>query len=430
MKVEKKALPKSQIELLVELSREEFEPYMKKGAEDVAKEVKIEGFRPGKAPYEIIKQKVGEMTIVEAAARIAINKTVDQAVKDNLVDEQPIGQPEISVTKMAPGNPFEYKVVLALLPKVELGEYKNLEIKKESVEASEDDSNKLLDNLREMRVKEVLAEREAKEGDKAMLDINMYLDNIPVEGGQGKDAVIVIGREQVVPGFEKQIIGLKKGETKEFSLPYPADHYQAHLAGKMVEFKVSVKDIYERQLPELNDDFALGFGAKNIAELKENIKQNIQSQKQAEADRKQENEMLDKLVERTKFDDIPDLLIQNESRTMMHELEHEVANRGGKFEDYLASLKKTQDELVLELLPNAIRRVKAALLIGEVAKAENITADDEEVDKKIEDMIKQYKSYYNDIEDKIKAPGYKSYIKNMIVNEKVIAKLKEWNIKP
>ena len=113
---------------------------------------------------------------------------------------------------------------------------------------------------------------------------------------------------------------------------------------------------------------------------------------------------------------------------MMHELEHEITNRGGKFEDYLASLKKTENELILELLPNAIKRVKAALLIGEIAKTEKIDATDEEVDKRIEEMIKQYKSYYDDIEDKIKTPGYKSYIRNMMVNEKVIAKLKEWNI--
>lgn len=427
MNVQKKDLSKSQIELTVELAVEEFKPHIKSGAEKVSREVKIEGFRPGKAPYGILKQKIGEMTILEEAARIAIDKTIDEAIKDN-IDGQPIGQPQVNITKLAPDNPMEYKVVIVLLPKVELSDYKNAKVKQEKIEIKNEEAEKTIEQLREMRVKEVIANREIKNNDKAVVDIEMFLDNVPIEGGQGKGTGVIIGKGYIVPGFGKKLIGAKKGDTRKFSLPYPKDHHQANLAGKLVEFNVAVKEVYARELPEINDEFVKGFGLKSVEEFKGNIKKSIMAEKQQKAAQKAEIAMLDKIIEKSKFSDIPEILINSEVKTMMAELESGVASQGGKFDDYLSHINKTRDQLVLDLLPDAVKRVKSSLIIREIADAEKIKVEDKEIEKTIEDLLKQYKDN-KEIAERISSSRYKEYLRNTLSGKKVIEKLTEWNIK-
>jgi len=427
MKVTKGEIVKSQIEFTVELSVEEFQPYIERGAEAISKEIKIEGFRPGKVPYEILKQKIGEMAILEEAARIAVDKTIGQVLKENLGDKEPAGQPHINITKIAPNNPMEYKVVLTLLPSVVLPDLKDAKVKMPKVEITEEEVDKTIGQLREMRVKEAIVAREAKTGDKAIVDINIYLDKVPVEGGQGKGTAVIIGKDYVVPGFDKQLVGMKKDEVREFKLPYPDSHYMKNLAGKMVEFKIKVVEIYERELPEINDEFATGFGLKHASELKDNIRKSMEEEKKFKEEQKLEISILEKLVKDAKFGDIPDTLINSETEAMIHELEHEVSHHGGKFEDYLQSLKKTRDQLILELAPGAIKRVKIALLIREVADNEKITVSEKEIDEAVEKLLKQYKGYEK-VEERVKNHEYRHYLKNSIANRKVIDKLKEWNV--
>lgn len=426
MRVEKKDLEKSQIELTVELSLDEFKPYIEKGVKKVSQEVKIEGFRPGKVPYEILKQKIGDMTILEEAARIAINKTLDEVIENN-IKEQPVGQPQINITKIAPDNPMEYKIVLAILPKIILGNYKDAKIKPEKMEMKDDEINKTLEYLQETRAKETNVNREIKNGDKVIVNIEIFLDKVPIEGGQSKDTEIIIGKEYFVPGFSEKLIGAKKAGVSEFNLPYPEDHHQKNLAGKLVDFKVSIKEVYQRILPELNDEFAKSLGVKNLDELKDNIRKNIEMEKKLAADQKTEIKMLDKIMANTKFSDLPEILIEHESMGMLDELEHTITSQGGKFDDYLTSLKKTRDQLMLDLLPDAIKRVKRALMIREIALEEKIKVEEDEINKKIEELIKQYKGDEK-VEKRINEQGYRMYLQNTLTNGKVINKLREWNI--
>lgn len=427
MKIEKKDLEKSQIELTIELSLDEFKPYIENGAKKISKEMKIEGFRPGKAPYDIVKQKVGEMSILEEAARLAINKTIDKVMSEK-VDGQPVGQMKVDIIKLAPGNPLEYKVVLAMLPKITLGEYKNANIEKEKVEITEDETNKMLENMREMRAKEIITEKEIKNGYKTIVDIEMFLDNVPIDGGQSKGVSVIIGKEYLVPGFDKKLIGAKKNDIREFKLPYPENHHQKNLSGKLVEFKITIKEVYERQLPELNDEFAKNYGVKNIEELKENIKKSIKHEKDVHAEQKFEIKIIDNILEKTKFGDLPEILINHEAEGMIAEMDQSIKNQGGKFEDYLASIKKTREELMLDMAPNAIKRVKSSILIREISIKEKININENEIDKKIEKLLEQYKGYEK-VADRVKEPSYRSYLKNIMINEKVINKLKEWNTK-
>lgn len=426
MNITKKDLGKSQIELIVELTAEEFRPYLKRGAEKVSREVKIEGFRPGHVPYEILKAKIGEMTILEEAAKIAVSKTADGAIKENATS-QIVGQPEITITKLAPDNPLEYKIILAVLPEIKLGDYKNAKVKMEKAEVDEKDIEKLIEQMREMKVKEVISEKEVGENDRVIVDIDMFLDNVPVDGGQGKGVGVIIGKDYIIPGFDKNLIGVKTGEVKEFRLPYPADHYMKNLAGKMVDFRVKIKQIYSRELPALDNEFVKSFGLTSVEEYKNNLRQAVQAEKQRQVKEKAELAILDKLVNQAKFGDLPEILIKNETNLMMHELEHSLGEQGGKFDDYLSHLNKTREQMALELMPQAVKRVKTSLLIREVAVKENIKVDEKEINKTKEQMLKQY---HNDKQasQRINSPEYENYLANMLTSRKVIEKLSEWNV--
>ncbi len=427
MQVSKKDLEKSQIELTVELTLDEFKPYIDKGVEKVSKDVKIEGFRPGKANYEVIKQKVGEMAILEEASRFAVNGTLDEVIQKNTTKErQAIGQPQVNITKLAPDNPFVYKVVVPLLPEMTLGEYKNLNIKIEEVKVDDKEVEKALNDLREMRATEAAVDREVKDGDKVMVDIKMLLDKVPLEESGGKDLAIMIGKDYFVPGFDKNILGSKKGEEKKFQLEYPQDHHKKDLAGKKVDFEVKVKEVFERKLPEMNDKFAEMFKLKNMEELKKGIADNIKADKQKQTESRNEAAMLEKIMNNTKFGDLPETVVESESRNMMAELEQSVVRQGGKFEDYLGHMKKTKDELMLEMMSNAVKRVKSALIIRELAIKEKIAPEKKEIENKIAELKKMYEGN-PEVSKMINEPSYHHYLNNILTNEKVIAKLKEWN---
>jgi len=278
-----------------------------------------------------------------------------------------------------------------------------------------------------MRAKEVISDKAIEKGDKVIASVNLFIDKVPIEDGQNPEVTILTGKNYFVDGFDKNIIGLKKGDKKEFNLVYPEKHYNKNLAGKLVDFKVEIKEVYQRQLPELNDDLAKIFQFKNVSDLKENIKKTIEIQKKREEDQKTEINLLEKIVNDSKFSDIPENLIKNEANLMMHEMEHGLVSQGGNFADYLKSINKTQDQLMLEILPNATKRVKSALILKEIAKEEKITVSESEMHKEIETLKKKYEKNLEAIKN-IDSPHYKAYLENSLINQKTIDFLKKSNI--
>ncbi|HNV12315.1 MAG TPA: trigger factor [bacterium] len=427
MNVIRKDLEKGQIELKVELSIEEMSPLMEKGAESLSKEIKIEGFRPGKVPFNVLKQKVGELAIMEEAVKISLNKNIYKIIDENIKDKEVVGQPEVEITKLAPGNQAEYKIKVFVLPEVKLGKYKDLGLKENNVVVEEKEIEKIINDLLEMRAKEVISDKVIEKGDKVIASVNLFIDKVPIEDGQNPEVTILTGKNYFVDGFDKNIIGLKKGDKKEFNLVYPEKHYNKNLAGKLVDFKVEIKEVYQRQLPELNDDLAKIFQFKNVSDLKENIKKTIEIQKKREEDQKTEINLLEKIVDDSKFSDIPENLIKNEANLMMHEMEHGLVSQGGNFADYLKSINKTQDQLMLEILPNATKRVKSALILKEIAKEEKITVSESEMNKEIEVLKKKYEKNLEAIKN-IDSSHYKAYLENSLINQKTIDFLKKSNI--
>lgn len=426
MNIIKKDLEKSQVEIKVELSVEEFQPYIEKGAKVLSEQVKMEGFRPGKVPYDLLKQKVGEISILEEAAHIVIRKNIDKIFTDELKGRQPVGQPQIELTKLAPNNPLEYKMTITLLPVVTLGIYKDLKIEQEKVKITEEDVNKTMEQVLEMRAKETETKEGAKMGDKLIINLHLSLNKVPLEDGHAHDLSVIVGKEYLVPGFDEKIIGIKAGEKREFKLTYPKNHHQSNLAGKLVEVSVDAKQVFQRELPELNDDLAKEMQFKDIADLKEAIRQSIATDREKQSEVKNEIKMLEKIVEASKFGDIAESIIKSESDNMMAELERNIAEQGGKFEDYLKHLKKTKDELTLEMLPNAIKRIKTALVIREVGVKENVLVSSEEIEEKLA-ALKQSQASNPEAIKSLESPEYRRYLENMLFNDKIVTKLKTWN---
>ena len=427
MKTEVKKIERGQAELTVELTVEEYQPFLEQAAKKISENLKIPGFRPGKAGFSIIKQKVGEAEIWQEALEPAVQKTFVKAL-----DEQKlitVGSPNIDVVKLAPENPVIYKATVSLLPEVELGDYSKIEIKSKPVEVKNEEVKKALTNLQKMRAKESLVDREAKKGDKIDFDFETFMDKVPIENGKNEKFQLVIGEGNFIPGFEDNLIGLKKDETKEFELEFPKNYHQKNLAGRLADFKVKVNSVYQMELPELNDEFAKNLGPfKSVQELEDKIKENISQDAKLKEDHRLEEEMLDKLIEQSKFSDIPDILVDSEAKKMVHELEHNLADQGLNFDDYLSHIKKTREELLLDFTPQAIKRIKSALIIRQVGEQEKIKPTEKDIDIEVEKSKAMYQNN-PEIEKQLNDLAYRGYLRNILTSQKVIAHLKSKMVK-
>lgn len=434
MNVTKNSLPKSQIELIFEVEYNEIMPQLENAATELAEQTKIEGFRPGKAPFEIVKQRLGEMAILQHAVNSIIANFYYDYIDKNKIET--IDQPQIEIIKMAPNNPFSFKAVAALLPNVELCDYKNLKAEKiPEIKIEKEEVDKVINDLRKMRVTEALVEREAKMTDRAEINFETFIDGIAIAGGKAEKYAVVLGENQMIEGFEENLVGLKKDDEKEFELTFPKKYHNEKIAGKKAKFKVKMLAVFEMTLPEVNDELAKTLGLKDLASLNAHIEHSLKHDKETTEIQKQELNIVNQLIEKSKFGDLPDVLITQETHKMVHELEENVAMQGLEFDDYLRHLNKTIADLKLDFVPDAIKRVQTALAIRQIAIAENISANEEEIHAEIDRTLKSYQlnpAYAEDlkkIEENITTEASHRYFANIITNRKVIEFLKKENVK-
>ncbi|MFH1535250.1 MAG: trigger factor [Patescibacteria group bacterium] len=420
MQITKNQLPKGQLELTIELPAEELEKHYKEATKKVGAGIRIDGFRPGKVPDDVIIKKVGEDQILAEAAEMAIRKSIGDAIDQEKLTI--ISTPKIDIIKQALGNPFIYKATVSLLPTVELGDYKSVKVKKKKVEVDPKELVKAVNDLRKMRSKEALVNREVQKGDKAEVDIEVFQNKVPIEGGQGKNQAIIIGEGNFIPGFEDKLIGMKKGEEKEFELKFPKEYFQKSLAGKQAEFKIKLNSVFKIEMPEANDEFAKSFGTfKTMKDLEDQIGKNLEEEANNKERQRVELEMLESIANKSKFGEFPDDLEASEIDKMIHELKHDFEKQGLKYEDYLQSIKKSEEELRKSFEPRAEKRVKTALLIRKIAETENIKATDDEIKIEIEKSKQTYQQQGNEeMIKQLETPDYRSFVKNVMVNQKVI----------
>ncbi|MCF6277003.1 MAG: trigger factor [Candidatus Magasanikbacteria bacterium] len=421
-----KKLPKSQLQLNVTVAPEDYKKQLEEAGKRVSKKVNIKGFRKGNVPLDVLKKEVGEMALLQEAVNHIIQETFVEIIKKEELES--IGQPEINIEKMAPKNDLVYKAVVSLLPKIKLAETKSVKAKLEKKEITDKQVDETIDSLRKTQAVEVSKTGKAKGEDKLLIDMDMFLDKVPVDGGQSKNYQVYLSEPHYIKGFNEQIVGLKKGDKKEFTLKFPKDHYQKMLAGKKVGFKVKVNEVFERQFPELNEGFAVKLGQKTVEELKTTIKKNLQTEADHKADQSFEIEILDKMIEKTKFDEIPELLIDNEKQKIFYELQRDIEKNGITIEQYLQDIKKTEKELFKDFKAQAEKRAKAALLSREIAIENDIKAEKEEIDAEIATMKKMYK-HEEEYMKNLEKPEVRGTIANMVQNRKVMKWLKDQIIK-
>lgn len=417
--MEIKKLPKSQVEIQISVPAAEFEKFIDEAAEELSKDLKIDGFRPGKAPRNIVEQKIGAEKILAHGAERAIKKTYVDAIVKNKLDT--IGEPKITITKIAKGNDLEYKAVAAVMPGITLSNYRKdvKAVKKTpSPKATEEQIQKELENLQKSRAKLVTVSRVAKKGDRVEIDFEVLVDGKPIEGGTAKKHPLTIGENYFIPGFEDQLVGMKEQEEKEFELAFPKSYHQKELAGFPARFKVKMTLVQEKDLPKIDDEFAKNLGKfENLESLKKSLSEGIELEQKKKNEEKWRTETIGKVAAGSQID-FPDLLVEQELDKMMAEFEQNIAQMGLKLETYLENIKKSKSEIVKGWQETAEKRVRSALVLKEIAKVEEIEVPAKEIEEEMSRVMAYYKSV-PDMEKNVDMEKLHDYTKGILTNEKV-----------
>jgi len=420
MKVDIKKLEKSQIELKFKLSKEELNSFVDKATKSLGKDLEIKGFRKGQAPNYIIQAEIGMERILASAAERAIKEKYLQAVKENNLE--PISQPKAEILKLAPGNEFEFKLTVAVLPEVKLPDYKKAasQVVRREASISEKEIEDALKWLQKSRAKFTLLDRPAQKGDFIEIEYRSPQINSSKKIKDG----FVLGEGHFIPGFEEKLIGMKKDEEREFSLTFPEKFKRKDLAGKKADFKVKMIGVKKMEIPEINDSFAKELGGfESLKKLKENIKEGLQQEKHMAEKQRQRSEVLQRIAEDTKME-IPETLIATKKKRLLSNLKQNISqNLQISFEDYLATVKKSEKELEESFAAEAEKRIKSFLILKEIGKQENIQVTEEEIEQGANEALKQYSP---EMKKKIDLEVLKGYTKEAIYNEKVFQKLESF----
>lgn len=417
-------LPKSRVELRFEVTPEEAKPYLDAAVNDISTKQPLKGFRPGKATYEDVKRAYGEMRIWETALERIVRACFVKTVLDRELNT--VGSPEISVEQLVPNQNIRFSATVTLVPEVtRLMSYDKPLVKRKKKTVTDDQVDKTIDDLRRMRRTESVVDRPAGREDMALIDLEIRKNGVVVDGGVTKDYRVYLNEEQYIPGFAEKLVGAKKGDALTFDLAFPKDHYNKQLAGTSVTFAVTVKDIFEPRLPELNDEFARSLGQETVGALRALLASNLQREEDERSEASAEIELLQALVKGSAFGEIPDLLVNEEVRRMIKELEMTAEERGMRLDDYLKSIKRTPDELRMDFIPRAIERIQTALLIKEIAKREQIQPSEEETAAEQDRLLSGIKESDKETRDLVASPEYRDYIASQLRNRKVIELLKQ-----
>ena len=383
------------------------------------KDIKMDGFRKGQVPFDVYVKKSG----IESLFMDAIDMAVDILYAKLLSDPEtitPAATPSIDI-KDINADMVEIEFTLTASPEVKLGKYKNLKIKKEEVEITEDEIEHELGHLKEqfIEVKELDEKAKVKEGNVAIIDFEGFLDGVAFNGGKGNDYSLVIGSNTFVPGFEDALIGLKKGDKKDVKVTFPENYHSDELKGKPVVFKVTVKEIKERVFPEFNkeffDDLGVG-GVTSLEELKNYISENKKAEKTKQLDDEYLFKCLDTVINDSKFE-IPEEMTEDEVNRLVREFSERLQYQGLKLEDYLKYSNTSMDNFKSSLKDEANKRIGYRLVIDAVVAAEKIEISDEELQKGLEETSKQYNTT---VDEFVKQIGSKELFKYDLLMRKAM----------
>lgn len=421
MKVNITDFPQSEVEILFELDPIEWGEFINEARKELSNNLKIDGFRPGHAPKDVVEREIGWGKILERAADLAVKKTYINFITEKKIEA--IGQPEIQVLKIAADNPFEFKVKVAVLPQVKLGDWRAVakaaqKEKPKEINVEEKEINEALGWLQKSRTKYTTVSRAAKMGDRVEIDFVAKKNGQTIEGGISKNHPIILGEGHFVPGFEDNLLALKENDEKKFNLVFPGDFQNKDLADQQIDFEVKMILVQEAQTPELGDDFAKSLGAfTNLAALEKSIQEGLVKEKRLKAKDAWRAKVLENIAGKSEID-LPPILIDWELTKMLEELKENITQMGLDFDIYLKNIKKTTEELKKEWRPRAQERVRAALILQEIAKNEMVDVSTQEIDNEINKILLNYPDAES-VKKQIDIERLKEYTKGRLKNEKV-----------
>ena len=423
MKISNKKLEKAIVELTVAFENDEWKSTQDKALNKLAKSVKIDGFRPGKAPVALIKSRISKASILQEASDMILQDKFVQILTDAQVE--PVAQPTLSVNKISEDE-LEVVINVPVKPEVELGEYKGLEVKKGRVAVTKKEIEEQLSNYQsqfaELSVKE---DGKVAKGDTAVIDYEGFIDGEAFDGGKGENYPLEIGSGSFIPGFEDQLIGMTTDNEQEIKVTFPEDYGAPNLAGKEATFKVTVHEIKEKHLPEIDDELAKDVnidGVETLEQLKAHIKSQIKARKENESENKFMDDIYKALIASSKVED-SDALLKQEQDMMLQEIEQNLQRQGLNFEVYEQFTGKSKEDVLEDIKPQAEERVKLNLILEAIIKEEELAVTDEEREAELQKIADMYQRELDDVKKIFE--GNMSHVENDILTRKAIDLVKD-----
>jgi len=424
MKVTKEILADNKVKLIIEVEAGKVMLASEAAYAKLAPSVKVPGFRPGKAPKNIVEKEIGSEHFEAEMLDILLPESYYEAVMSEKVEV--VGSPEVKVLKFVPTDGLTYEAVVEVMPEVKVPDVKKVSVKREAIKVTGAEVQEVLDDLAKQLAKTAKVERAAKLGDKVEIDFEGFVGGVPFDGGKSQNHPIVLGSGSFIPGFEDQVVGMKAEEERDIEVSFPDDYHAENLKGKKATFKVKLHHVEESIPAEINDDFAALVGPfKDLPALRADVEKQLTYTKEVQERRRVEDEILGKLVEKTKFT-APTSLVSQEQHRMVHEAENNLAQQGIQMEQYLEMIKKTHEDIEEEMKPEAEKRVKVGIILTQIAKEGGYTASEEEIKESIARKLELYKGQEAEqAETYFKTPEAKHQIENSIVGQKVLDYLYE-----
>ncbi len=390
-------LEKNMVKLTIEVDAEEFAKGMEAAYEKNKNKISVPGFRKGKVPKQMIEKIYGAGIFYEDAANAIIPKEYQRAAVESGLDI--VSQPEIDVTQIEEGKNFIFTATVAVRPEVTLGTYKGVEIAKVSTEVTDEDLEAEIKKVQEQNARIINVEdRPVQDKDDTVIDFEGFMNGVPFAGGKGENYSLTIGSHSFIDTFEEQLIGKKIGEETEVNVTFPEEYHAAELAGKPATFKVTVKEIKSKELPELNDELVQDISEfKTVDEYKADLKATLEKKKAKDAEVKKENEAIEAAVANAAME-IPEAMIKQQALQMADGYDRNLKQQGISLEQYVKMMGMEIDKFIESIYPEAEKRIKNGLVLDAIAKAEDFTVTDEEVEEEIKNMA----SMYNMKEDELK----------------------------
>ena len=415
MKTKVENISEVKVLLTISLDKEDLANAEQVALTKLAKDVKVSGFRKGKAPLEVVAKNVDPVKLNEQLMEDAVSKSVAEAfLKEEI---KALARPEVEIKKYVPGSELEFTAETEILPAVKLGDYKKLKAKKEKVTVTDKEVTETIERIQKNFATKETVDRKAKKGDEVIIDFLGKKDGKPFDGGKAEKFPLELGSNSFIPGFEDGIIGKKAGEEFALDLEFPKDYHAKELAGQKVVFEVKLHEVKENSLPELTDEF-----------VKEKFSEDLLTQKTQQADEKFKDELVRELAEKSEIP-VPSVLLQDQQSHIEMDMQRNLMYSGLSLDQYLERMGKTRDEwLENEVKKVAEERVKAGLALAELSKVEKIESDLVEVEKRLEQLKAQYGSNKEALKQ-LESEDIKRDIANQILTEKAVDRLVELNSK-